>query len=184
MIKLIVGLGNIGENYNNTRHNIGFKFLDSFAKKNNIAFDRTGFHGEYSILTINDTKVILLKPHTFMNLSGKSVVECMNFFKIKTDEIVIIYDDKDLKVGDFKYKSTGSSGGHNGIKDIIEKLGTEDIKRIKIGIGNKPPHMVLANYVLSKFSKDEMEVLSKVINVIAKQLEKINTVEFSNLNSR
>lgn len=184
MIKLIVGLGNIGENYNNTRHNIGFKFIDAFAKKHNVEFSRKDFSGEYGILTLNDTKIILLKPHTYMNLSGKSVIECMNFFKIKNDEIIIIYDDKDLKIGDYKYKSTGSSGGHNGINDIIRVLGTQDFKRIKIGIGNKPQNMILANYVLSKFSKDELEQLSKVINKLATQLNYINIVDFSNLSSK
>ena len=97
MIKLVVGLGNIGEQYHNTRHNIGFKLLDSYAKKNEVEFNRTDFQGVYSILTINDTKVILLKPSTYMNLSGNSVVACMNFFKIKPDEIIVVYDDKDLK---------------------------------------------------------------------------------------
>ncbi len=184
MIKLIVGLGNIGEIYNNTRHNIGFKFLDAFAKKNNVEFNRFDFDGEYSILTINDTKIILLKPHTFMNLSGKSVIACMNFFKIKKDEILIIYDDKDLKIGDYKYKMSGSSGGHNGIKDIINVLGSEEFKRIKIGIGNKPLHMDLAKYVLSKFSKQELEVLSKVINNLSRQLSHVNVVDFSNLSSK
>ncbi len=184
MIKLIVGLGNIGEQYHNTRHNAGFKLLDAYAKKNNLSFDRSGFNGEYSILTINDTKVILLKPHTFMNLSGNSVLVCMQFFKIRSDEIIVIYDDKDLKLGEYKYKSTGSAGGHNGMKHIIQVLGTEDIKRIKIGIGNKPPQMELANYVLSKFSKEELEKLSLTINQVCNQLKNLNVKEFSNLSSR
>ncbi len=183
MIKLIVGLGNIGEQYHNTRHNIGFKLLDSFAKKQEIEFNRTDFQGVYSILTINDTKVILLKPSTYMNLSGNSVIACMNFFKIKPDEIIVVYDDKDLKVGEYKYKSNGSAGGHNGMKHIIQMLGTEEIKRIKIGIGPKPPQMDLANFVLAKFSKEETEKLSQVINIVTNQLKQLNVKEFSNLSA-
>ena len=184
MIKLITGLGNIGEAYNNTRHNVGFKFIDAFAKKYNVELNRFDFNGEYGIATINDYKIILLKPHTYMNLSGKSLIACMNFFKIKKDEILVIYDDKDLKIGDYKYKMSGSAGGHNGIKDIINVLGSEEFKRIKIGIGSKPSHMDLAQYVLSKFSKQELEVLSKAINDIAKQLSYINIIDFSNLSSK
>lgn len=181
MIKLIVGLGNIGEKYENTRHNIGFELVNSFIKNNNGLFDKNDFNGIYSIISINDQKIIVLKPSTYMNLSGKSVIACMNFFKIKIDEIIIIYDDINLEIGKYKYKKSGSSAGHNGIKDIINLLGSEEIKRIKIGIGSKPVNMDLSDFVLSKFKKEQKEEINKTINKITNELSKINIIDFSNL---
>lgn len=181
MIKLIVGLGNIGEKYENTRHNIGFELVNSFIKNNNGLFDKNDFNGIYSIISINDQKIIVLKPSTYMNLSGKSVIACMNFFKIKIDEIIIIYDDINLEIGKYKYKKSGASAGHNGIKDIINLLGSEEIKRIKIGIGSKPVNMDLSDFVLSKFKKEQKEEINKTINKITNELSKINIIDFSNL---
>lgn len=165
-MKLIVGLGNPGKEYENTRHNCGFRAIDFYATKNNLNF-KNKFNGEYCENRINNEKIILLKPQTFMNLSGDCVVKFVNYYNLKIEDILIIYDDVDFEVGKFKIKRKGSSNGHNGINDIINKLKTEEIYRLKIGISkNKIP---LIDYVLSNFKISE----NKKLNCM---FEKINNV--------
>lgn len=181
MFKLIVGLGNPGELYKNNRHNVGFKTIDSLAKKFNIALDRQQFSGEYGVLILNDIKIVLAKPTTYMNLSGDFVSKFMQYYNIALDDLIVIYDDVDTKLGEFKLRTSGSSGGQNGVKDIIAKLSSDQFKRIKIGIGPKDKKIPLANYVLANFNKNELENISQVINLIGKMIENIDKASFSNL---
>ena len=158
---LIVGLGNPGKEYEDTRHNIGFKVVDNIAKEYNIQINRQKFKGIYGEGFINGEKVILLKPTTYMNLSGESVMEVVNFYNIENDEILIIYDDISLDIGKLRIREKGSAGGHNGIKSIIAHLGSEVFSRIKIGVGQ--PNSDLVKHVLGKFSKEEMVILDESI---------------------
>lgn len=168
---LIVGLGNPGREYENTRHNIGFAAIDVIAEKYNIDINRTKFKGEYGEGFINGNKVILLKPYTFMNLSGESVREAIDFYKLTEEEVLIIYDDISLEVGRLRIREKGSAGGHNGIKSIINHMGTDVFTRIKIGVG--APKGDLVNHVLGKFSKEEVNILKQTLDVVAKATEDI-----------
>lgn len=168
---LIVGLGNPGSQYENTRHNIGFKVIDNIAKEYNIEINRQKFKGVYGEGFINGEKVILLKPTTYMNLSGESVREVVDFYKLACDDIVVIYDDISLDVGRIRLREKGSAGGHNGIKSIISHLGTDVFPRIKVGVGQ--PNVDLVNYVLGKFTDEEMEVLSESIDASTKAVSEI-----------
>ena len=168
---LIVGLGNPGREYENTRHNIGFATIDIIAEKYNIDVNRTKFKGEYGEGFINGNKVILLKPYTFMNLSGESVREAIDFYKLTEEEVLIIYDDISLEVGRLRIREKGSAGGHNGIKSIINHMGTDVFTRIKIGVG--APKGDLVNHVLGKFSKEEVNLLKQTLDVVAKATEDI-----------
>ncbi|WP_294375463.1 aminoacyl-tRNA hydrolase [uncultured Clostridium sp.] len=168
---LIVGLGNPGSQYEDTRHNIGFKVIDNIAKEYNIDINRQKFKGMYGEGFINGEKVILLKPSTYMNLSGESVKEVLDFYKLSNEDILVIYDDISLDVGRLRIREKGSAGGHNGIKNIIAHLGTDVFPRIKVGVGQ--PDVDLVNYVLGKFSKEEMDVLSESIEASTKAVKEI-----------
>lgn len=163
-MKLIVGLGNIGKEYDNTRHNIGFAAIDYIADKYNVDVKRIKFKGVYGETFINNEKVILLKPSTYMNLSGESIKEAMDFYKLKEEDIIVIYDDISLPVGRLRIRDKGSAGGHNGIKSIIQNLGTDVFPRIKVGVG-KPEHDLIS-HVLGKFPEEDRKVLSKVMEVV------------------
>lgn len=168
-MKLVVGLGNPGLKYKNTRHNVGFQLIDYICKKKNLSFLGNKFNGNYCELSINDEKVILVKPLSFMNLSGDVVSKYVSFYKISYDDILIIHDDLDMDFGKVKFVFDSSSGGHNGIKDIENKLGTKKYLRLKIGISNDKS-IDTKDYVLSKFTKDELNdllnVYDKLVNVI------------------
>ena len=153
---LIVGLGNPGKEYDGTRHNIGFAAIDYIADKYNIELNRIKFKGVFGEGLINGKKVILLKPTTYMNLSGESIREVVNFYKISNEEIIVIYDDISLEVGRIRIREKGSHGGHNGIKSIIANLGTDVFPRVKIGVG--APKGNLVSHVLGKFSDEEVEI--------------------------
>lgn len=168
---LIVGLGNPGSQYEDTRHNIGFKVVDNIAKEYNIEINRQKFKGMCGEGFINGEKVILLKPSTYMNLSGESVREVVDFYKLSNEDLVVIYDDISLDVGRLRIREKGSAGGHNGIKSIIAHLGTDIFPRIKVGVGQ--PNVDLVNYVLGKFTKEEMEVLSESIDASTKAVREI-----------
>ncbi|WP_294401279.1 aminoacyl-tRNA hydrolase [uncultured Clostridium sp.] len=168
---LIVGLGNPGSQYEDTRHNIGFKVVDNIAKEYNIEINRQKFKGMCGEGFINGEKVILLKPSTYMNLSGESIREVVDFYKLSNEDLVVIYDDISLDVGRLRIREKGSAGGHNGIKSIIAHLGTDIFPRIKVGVGQ--PNVDLVNYVLGKFTKEEMEVLSESINASTKAVREI-----------
>lgn len=158
-MKLIVGLGNPGKEYEHTRHNMGFDVVDLFAESLGIDIDKEGFKGLYVKTKFYDEDLILLKPQTYMNLSGDSIVLLMNYFKIPVEDLIVIYDDMDTKVGQIKLKIKGSSGGHNGLKSIIANLKTEEFNRIKIGIG-KPIYNVI-DFVLTKPNKEERELIEQ-----------------------
>lgn len=168
---LIVGLGNPGKEYENTRHNIGFNAVDVIARKYKIELNRIKFKGVYGETFIGGEKVILLKPATYMNLSGESIRAVMDFYKISEDDVLVIYDDISLEVGRLRIRDKGSAGGHNGIKSIISHMGTEEFGRIKIGVGQ--PKGDLVNYVLGNFAKEERELLDKVLETVVLAAEVI-----------
>ena len=156
---IIAGLGNPTREYEKTRHNVGFDTIDVLADKLNTSVDEKKFKGLYGRGIIAGEKVILLKPQTFMNLSGESVREAADFYKVDPEHIIVIYDDISLDVGKLRIRAKGSAGGHNGIKNIIAQLGTQEFTRIKIGVGEKPAKMDLADYVLGRFSKEEQPII-------------------------
>lgn len=159
---LIVGLGNPGKDYKETRHNAGFMVMDALAAKLKINFDRKKFKGQVAEGRIGTEKVVLLKPETFMNLSGESLIEAANFYKIEESQILVIFDDVSLDVGKIRIRKKGSAGGHNGIKSIISHLGTENFPRIKVGVGAAKRDLV--RHVLGKFSNEEKIVLDQALH--------------------
>ena len=154
---LVAGLGNPGADYDYTRHNAGFMAIDYIAKVFGIKLNKSKFKSLYNKVKIGKDDVILLKPQTYMNSSGEAVRECMQFYKIPVENLVVTFDDVSLDVGTIRIKRNGSSGGHNGIKSIINLIGTDDFKRIKIGVGSKPDHWDLPEWVLSRFSTKELD---------------------------
>ncbi|MCY6371974.1 aminoacyl-tRNA hydrolase [Clostridium ganghwense] len=169
---LIVGLGNPGKEYEHTRHNVGFDIIDLIGEKYNIDVSRKKFKGMYGDGKIAGERVLILKPATYMNLSGESVKEVINFYKIPNDNIIVLYDDISLEVGRLRIRPKGSAGGHNGIKNIIAHLGSDVFPRVKIGVG-QPLGENLVSHVLGKFSKEERENLEKSFEVAAKSVEAI-----------
>lgn len=170
-MKLIVGLGNPGKKYEHTRHNMGFEVVDLFSELAQIDVDKESFKGLVGRGVVFDEDVYILKPQTFMNLSGTSVREIVNYFKIDISDIIVVYDDMALPVGSIRLRPGGSSGGHKGMQNIIEHLGTEDIKRIKVGIGE--PEYDAIDYVLGKPNKEEKELIDEAINNAVEALKMI-----------
>lgn len=159
---LIAGLGNPGREYENTRHNAGFASIDRLAEKNHISIDMKKFQALCGTGYIGGQKVLLLKPQTYMNLSGESLRAACDFFKIDPEqELIVIYDDISLAPGQLRIRAKGSAGGHNGIKSIISHLGTQVFLRVKVGVGEKPQGWDLADYVLGHFSKEEQQVMQE-----------------------
>ena len=174
-MKVIIGLGNPGKKYEKTRHNIGFIAIDSLRKKLNISDEREKFQALISEKNIDGEKVIFLKPQTFMNLSGNSVIEIVNFYKLDSKkDIIVIYDDMDLPFGDIRIREKGSSGGHNGIKSIISHIGEEFI-RIKCGIGAKEKGAI--EYVLGEFNQTEQKSLDEILDNIDNCVIEMITVQ-------
>lgn len=168
---LIVGLGNPGTQYNGTRHNAGFMVLDALADKHRISVDTKKHKGLVGKGMIGSNKVILLKPQTFMNLSGESVREAMDFYKIDPQNVLVIFDDISLKPGQLRIRGKGSAGGHNGIKNIILHMKTQEFPRIKVGVGEKPPRMDLVDHVLGHFQGEDKKAFETAIP------EAVNAVE-------
>ena len=168
---IIAGLGNPTKEYEGTRHNVGFAVLDVLADRLFTSVEERKFKGYYGRAVIGGEKVILLKPQTFMNLSGESVRAAADFYKVEPDHIIVVYDDISLDVGQLRIRTKGSAGGHNGIKNIIAHLGTQEFPRIKVGVGNKPPRMDLADYVLSRFSKEEKGEMEAALKEAAEAVE-------------
>lgn len=161
---LIVGLGNPGPEYAKTRHNCGFRALDILAQKLGCKVDKGKFEGLYGQTTYEGHKLFLLKPLTYMNLSGRSVLQLSAYFNIPPQRIVVIFDDISLDIGRLRIRSNGSAGGHNGIKSIISQLGSQDFPRVKVGVGAKPnPDFDLADWVLSAFSASEEKSLQAAL---------------------
>ena len=161
---LIVGLGNPGADYAKTRHNCGFRAIDILAKKLNCKIDRGKFQGLYGQTVYEGKKLYLLKPQTYMNLSGRSVLQLSAYFNIPPQRIIVLFDDISLPPGRLRVRADGSAGGHNGIKSIISELGSQAFPRVKIGVGGKPdPDADLADWVLSGFSSAEEKALSSAL---------------------
>jgi len=170
---VIVGLGNPGREYAQTKHNIGFAVIERLAEKYNIStekFKHKAFVGDGKI---GNKKVLLVKPQTFMNLSGESVREIVNFYKIPQEKFVVIFDDISLAPGFVRIREKGSHGGHNGIRNIINQMGTDEFWRIKVGVGEKPNGWDLADYVLAKFDKDDLPLIAQGIDKAVLAVEMI-----------
>lgn len=162
---LVVGLGNPGKEYDLTRHNIGFMAIDRMAERNHTDVKRIKFKGLCGECTMSGKKVLLLKPSTFMNLSGQSVQEAMSFYKIPPERTIVLFDDINLEPGKLRIRRKGSDGGHNGIKNIIYLSGSDQFPRVKLGVGKKPhPDYDLKDWVLSRFTKQEQEALSPALD--------------------
>ena len=171
---MVVGLGNPGSKYENTRHNAGFLAIDRLAEKAGVSIDRLKFKGLTAQAEVGGKRVLLLKPSTFMNLSGESVREAVEYFKLSMEDVIIVYDDISLKCGSLRIREKGSAGGHNGIKSIIYLTGHDDIPRIKIGVGKKPnPGWDLADWVLSRFSPADCKALDPVLDHAAEAVSLI-----------
>ncbi|QEM68017.1 aminoacyl-tRNA hydrolase [Geobacter sp. FeAm09] len=160
---LIAGLGNPGPTYQWTRHNAGFLFLDRLAHRENISITRKTFSGLAGEWNHGDNRLILLKPQTFMNLSGKSVMQALQFYKLPLSHLIVVHDELDLPFGTARFKQGGGHGGHNGLRSIMEQLGKGDFVRLRIGIG-KPVHGDTSNYVLGTIPPDQMETLPNIID--------------------
>ena len=158
---LIVGLGNPGREYEKTRHNAGFRCIDLLADQLGVKIDRLKYQGLYCQTTYNGCKLFLLKPQTYMNLSGRSVLQLSAYFNIPPQRIIVMFDDISLEPGRLRLRANGSAGGHNGIKSIIQEVGSQEFPRVKIGVGAKPnPNYDLADWVLSTFSANEEKALA------------------------
>ena len=168
---IIAGLGNPTREYEKTRHNVGFEVIDVLADMLGTTVEEKKFKGLYGRGIIGGEKVLLLKPQTFMNLSGESIRAASDFYKVDPEHIIIIYDDISLDVGQLRIRKKGSAGGHNGIKNIIAHLGTQEFPRIKVGVGDKPKKMDLADYVLSRFSKEDRAAMEDAFKEAAKAVE-------------
>lgn len=177
-MKLIVGLGNPGKKYEKTRHNAGFMAIDYYADNKKLEF-KEKFGGIYCETMINNEKVLLVKPQSFMNLSGDVVRKYFDYYNLNVSDILIIYDDVNFDVGTFKIKRKGSSGGHNGINDIIRKLNTEDIYRVKIGTSKN--NSLLFNYVTGNFSKTDLDIIMKLLPTISEVINDFPTLTIDEL---
>lgn len=170
---LIVGLGNPEKEYAHTRHNMGFDTINEIAKKNNIEITKNKFKGLYETAIIQGQKVILLKPQTYMNSSGESIKEVVDFYNIKPEEIIVIYDDIDIEKGIIKIRKKGSSGSHNGMKSVIQELNTTEFPRIRVGIGQPQFKNDMINYVIGSVPKEEQEILHQGVEKASKAVEEI-----------
>ena len=165
---IIAGLGNPGKEYAGSRHNVGFMTLDELADRYNIDVREKAHKALIGKGMIEGNKVILVKPQTYMNLSGESIRSVMDYYKTEPSEFIVIYDDISLEPGQIRIRKKGSAGGHNGIKNIIAHLGTQEFPRIKVGVGAKPPRMDLADYVLGRFSAEDRRVMEEAFKTAAK----------------
>lgn len=170
-MKLIVGLGNPGKEYEKTRHNIGFEVVDALSDAWNIPLNQAKHKGLYGVGYVGGEKVILLKPMTYMNLSGESIKAVMDYFKVEIEDLVVFYDDLDLAVGKVRYRQKGGAGGHNGIKSMISLLGTQEFNRTRIGIGRPHGAMSVTNHVLGRFQEEEWVTMQEVITACQKASE-------------
>ena len=171
---IIVGLGNPGDKYEITRHNGGFLAIDYIAEKKGVRIDRARFKALTAVADINGKGVLLMKPQTFMNLSGEAVGEAARFYKLNADKIIVISDDISLSVGRMRVRRKGSAGGHNGLKNINQHLGTDAYPRLKVGVGEKPhPEYDLVDWVLSSFNAEELKTLKASFPALLQGIEKM-----------
>lgn len=170
---LIVGLGNPEEEYANTRHNMGFQTINKLAKELEIDITRNKFDGIYGSGIINNEKIILLKPQTYMNLSGKSIKQFMGFYKISQNDLIVVYDDIDLDSGTIRIRKKGSPGTHNGMKSVVHEIGQDDFIRIRVGIGTPDYKEDLINYVIGQIPEEEKNILEEATDKAAKAVMEI-----------
>lgn len=185
MIKMIVGLGNIGPQYEQTRHNTGFMIVEQFAKHHDLKIKTRKMNAKMGSTFINGDKVLVVEPTTFMNDSGIAVKPLKDYFGVSTENIVVVHDDMDLPIGKIRIKDKGSAGGHNGIKSLINNLGTEAFTRIRVGIAHPDKSNTVVNYVLGRFSKDQLPLFKRAgddaVNALDDWLEGMT---ISNLENR
>ena len=177
---LLAGLGNPDQKYQNNRHNVGFAFIDFLISEENY---KKKFKGLFTEIEINNQKILLLKPMTFMNLSGESLFEVKKFYKLNNDKIFVIHDDLDLEIGKIKVKNGGSSGGHNGIESISEHI-DNDFNRIRVGIGHPGEKHLVESYVLNDFKKEEVKLIEDTFLSIKKNLQLIFLKKFDEFSSK
>lgn len=170
---VVVGLGNPGKDYTNTRHNIGFNVVDLIGKRNNISLNKIKFNSIYGEGNIRGEKILLVKPQTYMNNSGTSVRDISQYYKIPIENIIVVVDDIDIEFSSVKLRAKGSAGSHNGLKSIINHIQRDDFPRVKVGIGKKYEKQDLADFVLSRFSKDEQIDIDMSIITAAEAVESI-----------
>ena len=163
-MKLVVGLGNPGRKYQQTRHNVGFEVIDLLSRRYDLGRAKKKFKGKLNEAAIGGQNVLLLKPETFMNLSGSSVQLVRDFFQISNDDLLVVCDDFNLPLGQLRFRRGGSAGGQKGLSDILRLAGANDISRLRIGIGNPPAGWDVADYVLSQFRSDETQLISQAIS--------------------
>jgi len=172
-MKVIIGLGNPGSKYDNTRHNVGFDVIDYISQQYNISINKVKFKAIIGEGTIEGQRVILVKPQTYMNLSGESVREIIEWYKIPVGNIIIVFDDIDLNMGKIRVRPKGSSGSHNGMKSVIYQIQNDNFPRIRIGIGRPPEGWDLADYVLSKFGAEDKKIMDESVKNAAKAVASI-----------
>lgn len=182
-MKLIVGLGNIGKEYENTRHNVGFMCIDKIINSYGLIMNKEKFDGIYVDTMINGEKVMFLKPQRYMNLSGEVIRKFVEFYKIAIDDILILSDDLSLPVGKLKMKYKGSSGGHNGLKNIEQNIKTQNYKRIKIGIGNSDKYD-MKDYVLGHFDKADLSLINDVTEKMPMIIKDYLSMDFEKVMSK
>lgn len=170
---VIVGLGNPGDKFAQTKHNIGFITVDYLAEQHNIKINKNRHKALIGEGTIGGERVMLVKPQTFMNLSGQSVMDIVNFYKVPMENLIVIYDDIDLPVGKVRIRPSGSSGTHNGMRNIIYLLSKQNFPRVRIGVGKQPEYMDLADYVMTRFSSEERPLMEEAVKSSALAVEEI-----------
>ncbi|UJL46486.1 aminoacyl-tRNA hydrolase [Virgibacillus sp. NKC19-16] len=170
-MKCIVGLGNPGKKFKDTRHNVGFMVIEELLKRHHWKLNKKKFNGKYAIEPIQGEKVILLEPQTYMNLSGQSIRPLMDYYHMDVEDVLVIYDDLDLPPGKIRLRQKGGHGGHNGIRSTIDHLGTKEFKRLRIGIGRPTTQVPVIDYVLGSFSKEQQEDVNKSIKNAADACE-------------
>jgi PTH1 family peptidyl-tRNA hydrolase len=170
-MKLIIGLGNIGRKYENTRHNVGFNVLDLVAERNAGATSKEKFEGRTQEVTIGGERALLLWPHTLMNLSGRSVQAAFAFYQLQLGDLLVVCDDFNLPLGKLRLRSQGSAGGQNGLADIINRLGSEEFSRLRLGIGPVPERWDAADFVLGRFGPSDRTIIDETIDRAAEAVE-------------
>lgn len=163
-MKLIVGLGNPGKEYEKTRHNCGFRVIEKLEEALGVSCNKVKFQGLYTKCKYKGEDVILLKPTTYMNLSGQSLIEAMRFFKVNAEDIIVIYDDLDTEIGKIRLRETGNPGGHNGMKNVVQHLGTKNFKRVRVGIG-RDMQIKIIDYVLMRIPKENEAAMEEAFNM-------------------
>uniref|UniRef100_A0A7C2PHV4 Peptidyl-tRNA hydrolase n=1 Tax=Schlesneria paludicola TaxID=360056 RepID=A0A7C2PHV4_9PLAN len=170
-MRIVVGLGNPGDKYAGTRHNVGFEVLDELARRWSAERPQSRFESEIREAVISGEKTLLVAPQTYMNLSGRAVQQVVKFYQIPLDEVLVICDDLNLKLGQVRLRASGSAGGQKGLQSILEVLATEEVPRLRIGIDRPPPQRDSADYVLSRFRKEELDVVDQMVRRAATGVE-------------